>query len=81
MQDTPIQITVVVGDNYVEQLEKRLTKENISHGALARAAGMHKTQISRMFRLKATPRRENIARLEKAVLIILTERKQAKKHA
>ena len=52
--------------DYAGDLKKRLAKAGVSHGALARQAGMHKSQLSRMFNKPMQPNLDNVARLEKA---------------
>ena len=59
------------GANYTEDLKARLKKAGISHGALARAAGINRTQLSRWFNTPMQPYQRNIAKLEHALELLI----------
>lgn len=72
-------IYVNVGDNYIEELEKRLQKHDISHGELARESGISPTQLSRWFNSNIEPTLKNVRKIEEALLTILRKRRRAER--
>lgn len=68
-------ITVVIGSNYIEELEARLQKYGISHRQLAKQMGREESQVSRWFnRPEMLPSMKSIQRIEEAVAVLRTRK-------
>ena len=62
--------TFYTGANYTEDLKARLLKAGVSYGALARAAKIDRSQLSRWFNTAMQPSLTNVARLEHALELL-----------
>lgn len=70
MAATRKEIVINIGENYLEELGKRLEKYGISRRQLARTAGYEDSDITRMFNQGVEPRLDKIRRLELAIVKI-----------
>lgn len=55
------------GTNYTDDLKARLAKAGVSYGALARAAKIDRSQLSRWFNTPMQPSLANVTKLERAL--------------
>jgi Predicted transcriptional regulator len=78
-------ITIVVDDNYIPTLAKRMKALRISNADLARELGKSQQEVGRWFNSARrfgkqwTPRMSNIARIEQALINIRRRRERAAK--
>jgi transcriptional regulator with XRE-family HTH domain len=68
-------ITVVIGGNYIKELDERLQKYGISHRQLAKEMGREESQVSRWFnKPDMSPSLKSIQRIEEAVAVLRTRK-------
>lgn len=67
-------ITVVIGGDYMKELDERLQKYGISHRQLAKEMEVEESQVSRWFNKPMTPSLKSIQRIEHAVAVLRTRK-------
>lgn len=60
-------IQLVIGDDYLEELDRRLRAYGITRAELARQWGKNPSHVSRMFNKGVVPRIDEIKKIEVAV--------------